>query len=197
MNNTIEIVPALKRLELKHVGRWEELYMEFLSELNIITGDAGSGKSTIFRAIVKTIHPSARVEYPVSPTLGYTVGDISVELMAPDITLRIATSPSLSLVRDSNEPQGHFNLELLRSCIEATTPGTAILVEDEVIGVLDNHDYAEVVKLLNTSLCQVILIICHRLDPNQFRRARIYATFWDQEDDKLKMRLKQSGEVKS
>lgn len=184
MDKIIEVVPALTWLELKHVGCWKELCMEFLPGLNIITGDAGSGKSTIIRAIVKAIHPSARLEYPVLPSSGYSKGDVSIELMSTNVKLFIATSPSLPLVRDSNESQGHFNLKLLRSRIKATPSDSAILVEDEVTGALDAHDYLEAVKLLNTSQCQVICIIRRRFDLKQFRQARIFTTSWDKENKK-------------
>jgi hypothetical protein len=36
-NGLIEIVPALKRLELTHVGCWEQLTLEFIPRLNILT----------------------------------------------------------------------------------------------------------------------------------------------------------------
>jgi len=194
MDKAIEIVPALKRVELQHVGCWEELCMEFLPGLNIITDDyRGTGKSTILRAIVKAVRPSIRMEYSVSPTRGYPEGHIFVELMSPNITHRITDSLSLPLARASNEPQGNFSLKLLRYYIEGATPSTAIIVEDEVTAVLDDHTYAEAVILLNASLCQVVCIISHRLNPNQFRQARIYACYWDKEDDKARIRLQQSG----
>lgn len=197
----IEIVPAIKRIELKHVGCWENLCMEFIPGLNIITDDdRGLGKSTILRAIFKALYPLTPMRYSVSPTVDHKEGEISVELMSPNIAIRITGSHFSSAhtlripARKSNESQGQFMLKILRFFIEEAPPGIAILVEGDVIMCLDDNYYAESVKLLNSTRCQVICIIYHyRIDLNQFRQARIFACYRDQENDKASIRLRQSG----
>lgn len=169
--------------------------MEFLPGLNIITDDdRGSGKSTILRAVVQAIHPSARMEYPASPAYGHPEGDISVELMFPNIKLRIADSQGAPLAPAIGESEGLFNLKLLRSRIETAPSNAAILVEDEITSTLDSRAYAEAAALLSAARCQVICIMsAHRLDPNRFSQARIYACSWNRENDSAQIRLHQPG----
>jgi DNA repair ATPase RecN len=55
-DSPIETVPALKRIELHSVGCGESLSLEFLPDLNIITDEeSAAGKSTIFRAILRSL----------------------------------------------------------------------------------------------------------------------------------------------
>jgi len=167
--------------------------MEFLSGLNIITDESrGSGKSTILRAILKAVHPTGQMEYPPSPTKGFSEGDISVEFMSPNVTLRISDSASIPSDKSSNEQAGQNSLKRLRSHLETAQPGTALLLDSEAFDVLNAHAYAEAFKLLNAPPCQVICIMSPRLKPLQFSQARIYVCFWNEETNKASVRLHQN-----
>ena len=192
MDNDIEIVPALKRVELKNVGCWAELCTKFLPGLNIITGDSGTGKSTILRAIVKAVHPSSRT-VPLSVTNGCGEGCISVEFMRPAVSVSLE---KISPKPKTDESHGQSMLRLLSSCLKSAQPGTALLVENDVTAALDISLFREAVKLLNSACCQVICIIGHRLDPNDFKKARIYSCFWDRAEKKTGIRLQQSPQKK-
>lgn len=184
----IETVPAIKRVQLKNVGCWGELCMEFIPGLNIITDESrGSGKSTILNAILKAVHPSGQMNYPPSATKGFSEGEISVELMSPSIALRISDSAN---TRQAQTEQSSF--ERLRSTLEAGQPGTALLVESEAVEQLDaNAD--EVLKFLNTPPCQVICVMGQHLQPEQFSQARIYVCGWNQETNMANVRLHLNG----
>lgn len=181
----IEIVPALKRVHLKHVGCWEELCMEFQPTLNIITDESrGSGKSTIFRAILKAVHPSGQ---PLLPTKGFREGEISVELMSPKIKLRITDS-----VNTHHERKGNDRLQPLRTCLEIAPTGTCMLIESDFIESLDDRAVDEFFKLLNTTSSQVIVIMGQRLNPERFKHARIYSCFWQEQKNRAGIRLLQN-----
>ena len=83
-------------------------------------------------------------------------------------------------------------LSQLRSRISAAPKNVSLLIEDEVTAVLDKPAYVEAVKVLNTAQCQVICLIAHHLDPNDFKHARIYVCSLDRENS-IKVTLQQSG----
>jgi energy-coupling factor transporter ATP-binding protein EcfA2 len=193
MNNPIEIIPALKRVRLKRVGCWDELAMEFIPGLNIITDDSrGSGKSTIFRAIKTALHPSEPLNYPLSPTQGFSEGEISVELMSSTIALCIPGS-----VNTRSELEGCDRMKIFRSQLEAAQLGQAVLVESHIFEQFDDAAFAEVAKLLAAPRCQIICIMSRRLKPEQFDGARIYSCFWNEEADRAGVRMQQAGMTKS
>ncbi len=194
MNRDIEIVPALKRLQLKHIGCWDELCIEFLPGLNIITGAGGSGKSTILRSIMQSVHPSAQMQYSVTPTHGYPAGEILVELMTANVILHIPEPSVIQLTPPNIEPMGTCLLKLLQLNINTASPGLALLVEGDLTGKLDARQFTEAAQLMNESNSQVICIIRqqHRIHPDLFGQARVYACFWDQAAERAGIRLQQS-----
>jgi hypothetical protein len=68
----------------------------------------------------------------------------------------------------------------------------SLLIENEVTGILDANTYSQVVTLLNSSHCQVICQIAHRLEVESFPGARIYACYMETKD-KASMKLQQVG----
>lgn len=83
MNRPIEIVPAIKRLNLRQVGCWEHLELDFLPGLNIIAEEVSAvGKSTIFRAILYSLNPTSHLECGLTPSFGAEQGSISIEFMS-------------------------------------------------------------------------------------------------------------------
>jgi len=183
----IEIVPALKRVRLKHIGCWHELCMEFQPTLNIITDESrGSGKSTIFRAILQTVHLSSRPRFPLLPTKGFREGKISVELMSPTITHRVTDSGNTH-----HERTGNDRLKSLRSCLEQAPTGTCILIESDFIEQLDAVAFDNFFDLMSAPPCQVIVIMGQRLKPERFKQARIYSCFWNPETNRALVRLLQ------
>lgn len=195
----ISIVPAIKRIELKNVGCWENLSMKLIPGLNIITGQSGSGKSTILRSIFRAFNPLTPMPYPLSPMVRNKKGNIYMVLASSNIDLCIMKQPGLASVPASNlssrkkeESIGQSMLKYLRFIIKEAPPGTAILIEGDVMSSLDDIYYADAVKLLNSAKCQVICIISHqRFDPKQFKKARIFACCCDQENNKAKINLQQ------
>lgn len=83
-------------------------------------------------------------------------------------------------------------LSQLRWYLDITPVKMAVLIEDEVTVRLDNQGYREAVQLLNNAPCQIVCIICHRLEYNHFPAARIYACFLDK-DGNARIRLLQPG----
>ncbi len=194
LTRSIEIVPALRRVDLLHVGCWEQLNLEFIPGLNIITEESPAwGKTTIFRAILQALFSSTRIEHPLSVTTGFLDGKISVEFMSPTVSVRLGSLDDVQLEPGSYESRGQFMLRLLRSHLEAATTGAAVLVENEVTAALDTSQFISAVDLLNGSHCQVICLIAHRLNLKDFPRARVYVCSSDQ-TNKPRMRLQQPGE---
>lgn len=190
LTRPIEIVPALRRVELLHVGYWEQLNLEFIPGLNIITGESACGKTTIFRAIFQALLSSTRIEHPLSVTSGFLDGRISVEFMSPTVSVRLGALDGVQSGPESHETYGQFMLRLLRSHLEAAIPGTAVLVENEVTAALGISQFPTAVKLLNDSHCQVICLSTHRLNLKDFPEARAYVCSSDQAN-KPRMRLQQ------
>lgn len=195
MSNPIEVVPAIKRLELIRVGCWEELSLNFLPSLNLITEtDATLGKTTILRAILQFVFPSSQYEHPLTPTFGSEEGNITIEFMASRVNISIPIFRGMREQPTANESVGHFMLSQLRSCLKTTPKGMALLINDEVTACLDNHDYREAVDLLNGAQCQVICLIAHRLNLHDYPNARVYACSIG-DGSRVRMRLQQSGRV--
>jgi hypothetical protein len=193
LTRSIEIVSALRRVELLHVGCWEQLNLEFVPGLNIITEESPAwGKTTIFRAILQALLSSTRMEHPLSVTTGFLDGRISVEFMSPTVSVRLGALNGVKSKPESHETNGQFMLRLLRSHLEAAIPGAAVLVEDEVTAALDTSQFATAVKVLNDSHCQVICLIPHRLNLKDFPGARVYVCSSDHAN-RSRMRLQQPG----
>jgi hypothetical protein len=192
MDRAIEIVPAIKRVELRHVGCWQDLKLEFIPGLNIITEEGSAwGKTTIFEAILQSLIPTSQFTNPLSPTNGHEHGTISVELMSVTHNVELRSEHNALKPQHVQESRGQFMLRQLRSFLEAATPNTALLIEDEVTAILDSQLYVEAVEWLNSSHCQVICQIAHRLE-RSFPEARVYACYM-QDQDKVGMKLQQLG----
>jgi recombinational DNA repair ATPase RecF len=200
MNRTIEIVPAIKRIELHHVGCWEDLKLEFIPGINIITEEGAAwGKTTIFQAILKALipmSPMAQLEHPTSPTMGFEHGTISVELMSATHKAELLShDKAFKSLKPQHalESRGKFMLRQLRFYLKAVTPNTAILLEDEVLSSLDAEQYDKAARLLKSSHCQVICLIAHIFELKSLPEARVYACYM-QEKNKVGMKLQQLGE---
>jgi len=193
MDMPIEIVPAIRSIEVEHVGCWTSLRLEFIPGLNIITEEAGGlGKSTILWAIVRAIHPSSDLGI-LSPTKGFGEGRISVEFMSRGVSARVDRQKGAPPTSDRTESTGETMLRMLRYHLEMAEEGTAVLFDDEALAVLGNPCFSQAVDLLNTSHKQIICVTAHRLNPADFPKARIYACSWGQDRDTAHMRLQQSG----
>ena len=186
--NPIALIPAVRRLGLYRVGCWDELEMEFLPGLNVVT-EIGSarGKSTVLRSILQALRPSAGFNWPLTPSMGSGEGRIAVEFMYPSISLRLV-APNASPIRDSNaDSMGQRMLKTLRSHLRRSQVGTGLLVDEDVTSPLDAPGYREAVRLLNEAPCQVICVIgSDRFDPGDFPSARVFACT---REDRAKTRM--------
>ncbi len=192
MNRPIEIVPAIKRLKLRQVGCWEHLNLEFLPGLNIITEEGSTdGKSTIFRAILYSLNPTSHLECGLTPTFGAEQGSISVEFMSAFQSTRLRL-PRHESEDEHLEFRGESMSRRLSALLATATPTMALLIEDDVTGILDANTYSQVVTLLNSSRCQVICQIAHRLAVKNYPEARIYACSMEKQG-KVSMKLQQVG----
>jgi energy-coupling factor transporter ATP-binding protein EcfA2 len=192
MAHIIQLVPAIKRLSLTRVGCWNQLILDFIPSLNIITGMGGCGKSTILRSILQAVHPLDPGQYCLTPTHPFTSGRIDIEFYTQSVVVDIPLMNRIPEEPALNESHGQFMLAQLRSYITEAPKNALLLIEDEVTAVLDEPTYVEAVKVLNAAQCQVICLIAHRLDPIDFKHARVYVCSLDR-DNSLEVTLQQSG----
>jgi len=175
--NPIELVPAVRRLGLSRVGCWDNLEMEFLPGLNVIT-EVGSarGKSTILRSILETIRPTVGFHCLLTPSEGAAEGRIAIEFMYPSISHRLVTTDVPTAPEGAAASVGQRMLETLRSHLLISQRGIGLLIDDDITSPLDAPGYREAVRLLNEATCQVICVIgSQRFDPGDFPIARVFA----------------------
>lgn len=195
MDNHIDILPAVRNIRLQHVGCWKNLIMDFIPALNIITGESGSGKSTIIHAILHAIHVSS-TQNLLSRTSGYSKNSISVDLMSSKWTVQLNGYEEGMPVHSENESHGESTFEHLRATLKRATLNMMSLFDDAILRSLANGTYSDAVNLLNAARCQVICVIrSSRIDPSDFRKARIYSCHWGEEEHNAKIRLLQPGIV--
>jgi len=194
MDRSIEIVPAIKRLELRQVGCWEHLDLEFCPGLNIITEEGSAwGKTTIFKAILYSLIPTYPLELRPTPSFSSKQGSVSVEFMSTTHRAQLQSPYDFIEDKDGRASSGEFMLRQLRAFLVAATPNMALLIEDEVTAILDTYLYEEAVKLLNSSNCQIICQIAHRLKVKNFPKARVYACYMGTQN-KARIKLQQAGD---
>lgn len=192
MDNLIEIVPAIKRLELRQVGCWERLDLEFLPGLNIITEEGSAvGKTTIFKAILHSLIPTSPMELRPTTTDGYEQGSVSIEFLSLNHSVGLH-APYVNYEASKADSPGQAMFRRLSAFLAAATPTMALLIDESVTGVLDERYYGEAVKMLNAAKCQVICQIPHRLQPEHYPQARIFACFMET-PNKVGMKLLQTG----
>ena len=192
MDNPIEIVPAIKRLELRKVGCWEHLDLEFLPGLNIITEEGSAvGKTTIFKAILHSLIPTSPLELRPTPTDGYEQGSISIEFMSLNHSVDLH-APYVNYEASKADSPGQAIFRRLSAFLTAATPTMALLIDAAVTSAFDAHYYGEAVKMLNAARCQVICQIPHRLKLEHHPGARIFACFMET-SNKVGMKLLQTG----
>jgi len=173
MNFPIQIVPAIKRMSLANVGCWQELNIDFIPTLNIITGSDICGKSTILRSILHFVKPynSNQQFCPPSPR---TSGLISIDFVNKSVDPDTPPIRELPDEPSSTETYGEFMLSTLGSYIKENNKSMALLIEDIATASLTNSQYSKCVELLNSATCQVICIIKYRCLLSDFPGARIY-----------------------
>jgi hypothetical protein len=173
----IELVPAVRRLGLSHIGCWDDLELAFLPGLYVIT-EIGSarGKSTILRSILQALRPVAGFLYPLTPSEGAAEGRIAVEFMYPSISCRLVTTDVPTAPESAAASVGQRMLETLRSHLRLSQVGMGLLIDEDIISALDAPRYREAVRLLNEALCQIICVLgSQRFDPGDFPSARVFA----------------------
>jgi hypothetical protein len=192
--NPIELVPAIGRLGLSRVGCWEELDMEFLPGLNVIT-EIGSacGKSTILRSILETIRPTVGFHYLLTPSEGAAEGRIAIEFLYPSISCRLVTADVPTAPESDAASMGQRMLETLRTHLRFSQAGMGLLIDEDIASPLDTPRYREAVRLLNEAPHQVICVIgSQRFDPGDFPSARVFACTGGSRE-KAGMEILQSG----
>jgi hypothetical protein len=189
MNPLIQISPPIKKLQLKSIGCWDDLTLEFIPGLNIITENGSAvGKSTILRSMV----PASCFQTPLFSTTGTDEGRILIEYASRSALYRVPSKQAISKIPPKNLSMCAKILSQLRWYLDITPEYMAILIEDEFAARLDSEAYREAVDLLNGAQCQIVCIISHRLERNDFPDARIYACFSD-DDGNARIMLQQSG----
>jgi hypothetical protein len=153
----------------------------------------GCGKSTILRSIIQAVHPLDPGQYCLTPTHPFTSGRIEIEFYTQSVVVDIPVLNRIPEEPAKDESHGHLMLSQLRSRISAAPKNVSLLI-DEVTAVLDKPAHVEAVKVLNAAQCQVICLIANRLNPNDFKYARIYVCSLDRENS-LRMTLQQSGQA--
>jgi hypothetical protein len=175
--NPIGLAPAVRRLGLSRVGCWDELEMEFLPGLNVIT-EIGSacGKSTILRSILETIRPTVGFHYLLTPSEGAAEGRIAVEFLYPSISHRLVTADVPTAPESAAASMGQRMLETLRTHLRRSQVGMGLLIDEDITSALDAPKYREAVRLLNEAPCQVICVIgSQRFNPGDFPSSRVFA----------------------
>ena len=188
MSIPIQIIPRIESLDLENIGCWDSLHMDFVPGLNIITAEQGGlGKTTILSSIMSEVCPSNEMGL-VAPRLVPGKSRIAVQLMPSEGALR-SNFHGVFPSHTGEESHGQYVMRFLKSSLAMAEPDAAILFDDEVLGRLDIPNYSKAVKWLNATTAQVICVIPHRLNPEDFPGARIYACTWDRDKQMARMRL--------
>ena len=189
----VSSVPAVKRIHLTDVGCWKNLYMTFIPGLNLITGMSGAvGKTTIFRVIRQSLSPAPPSIPPLSPRAGSSVGKVSVELWSATCRSVLHRAKDTTANPRAGESYGLRALRQIKARLRIASPGSALLVDDEIFSALDAKSLSAMLAAMLAAPCQVICQTNRPVDITKLPDARVYACRFD-ESGASRMTLLQSG----
>lgn len=164
-------VPAVRMLTLRNVGPWVQAVFEFSPHLNIITGDCGTGKSTVLRAIAG----AASNTVPANLAWGER-SRIEVELAERNLALawdeRTALPTKPLHPRNDVRSAGERVLSELTDFAKQARPGHAMLIDSEVTGQLTSGQFVEATDLIRAATGQKIVVVTCR--SAEFPNARVF-----------------------
>ena len=168
-DDSILIIPEIRRLHLINVGPWENASFEFSPHINIIRNRdrGGCGKSIILRALVSATH-----EY-LNPRGGSDCGMVTMEYAGTVFCYKLPP-PLLNRADSKSLSAGEKIMDSLCQALQRAQPGCCLCIEAEVFGCLDATKRAEAIKIVNRSLCQFIIILPNSVDPERFHTPRIF-----------------------
>lgn len=173
-DDSISIIPEIRRLHLTNVGPWEDASFEFSPHINIIRNHdrGGCGKSMIFRALVSPTN-----EY-LKPRGGADGGTVKLEYAGTVFRYQLPP-PLLNRTDSQSLSAGEKIMDSLRQALQQTQSGCCLCIEAEVFGCLDATNRAEAIEMVNRAQCQFIIITPRAVDLNRFRSPRIFECDYD------------------
>ncbi len=174
MDETIRIVPAIKRLSLRNIGVWKDLQVEFSDQINVITGENGTGKTTILDSIL-----SRECELLASRYLDNNYGSIEIEFF--ETLSEIVLDEYPKDVNYQRYATGEKYLSDLKESIGRTSRGAGLLLDD-FGSRLDMEKRGIAVSMLTESKCQVVCVVHQMLEDEFFGQtesARIFEAVID------------------
>jgi hypothetical protein len=165
VNKLIECIPTVHRLSLFHTGPWGRAMFEFALGLNIITGRSGSGRTTILCAL------TAPAAAPSRPTPGQRQERVEIEYLGCMTFCQVVTPGPLP--QREMQSDGQRVDHLVDLWIDALAKGGAVLLDEAVIGLLDDTHADRLIKRLEQAPFQAVVVLPLRIDTNRFC-ARIF-----------------------
>lgn len=183
----LRYVPAIKGVRIVNIGVWKNVNLVFSDDMNIITGNGGTGKSTILRAISACLLPTVlQREYLGDYLKGPGKSRIEVEFLKKKWSCAFSKSHGQVPVATGVSSLGGETYRTLSDFLNQAQKGSAALIDD-VTSRLDFDKFTDAYDLIRKADCQKIMVI-RRLDSRPLvKNARIFECVYDSKSNSSKL----------